>query len=1411
MKANRLFNFTVLFAMLYFGVVPSGRAQTWDTFFKKSEKYYNKGKFSKIPKTNEKLRKKHIAKKFGNDTTLHVWLDIMDAKAYEAMKNYPLMYDKLMSASEGLGFLKEGHEYRYIQGQLRMADLYNEYGNYKTADSLVTLLMKDFINIQSSLLRNEILLRKSLTDDKNGDYLNADSVLNDLIEVWPTIVNAPYEGEIVDKLDVEFRNELFAKIHITKVRIAISRGEYDRAELLFDQYNKTVLGLVGTKSSVYSDWLMTRVLVSYEQGDYKKANRYLGQYYTTKPVGNRMEEAILLDAEMNFEKGSASGISATRDKFFKYTKATKIHASYRALNILFIDALDDFLDAHYDKAFKNINDIHFQPHRILPNDHPLRRKAYEYGIYFSQIAKEHRYHQVATSYYPYLEEHLSMRYTQGIYNDIYKINRAGHYLSFTETPIEAFKLLDDKPYERIFTQWVKTHNSYADVVNELNEYLAIKGAYEEGVKLNQNAVDGLKLNANVEDVVIGRQMVSLAKMQTYGGYYRDAEENADEALKIIRKDGERVSGEYVSALNSAAALYATIGRYDKAENLLYKSKSIGKKLGSESTLILLNSIEDLAAINTRLGNYSETEELLNEVIANKINMYGSYTRRLIKPYNALGRMFLIRGEFPEAERNIRKSLNITKSVFGDSTLYYADNLTGLVDLYLELGNYKEGLIHATEVYNIRKSKLRPNHIGLAESLTSIGLLRFHAGDALQNVEPYLIESKEIIEKNFNNKHPLYAEALKNLAYIYVEKNQLDSALTVLNQADIIWSDILGNKNVSSGEVARLKGDIYSYKANFTEAKKQYLRASKFFRKIFSEEHPEYLKTQSKLAQSYFIDGEVEKVEKILDMTTSAYLDYTKMYFPTLSEEEKAQFWSKIKPDFEFYNTVAVKYKDKKEKYIGNMFDFALATKGLLLNSSIKTRNAILTSGDTTLINKFERWVSKKEYLTNTLAQSEETLASNQVDVKTLKSEIAELEKSLSEQSEEFSNAYESEFYTWKDVKDALKDNEAAVEIVRFRTFDTGFNKDKVNYAALILTKETKRNPKLVLLEHGVDMENRYFSRLRNSIKFKVRDENAYKEYWKPIQDAIGDKSVVYLSPDGIYNQINIESLATGEGGYVIDKLNVRVVNSTKTLPVYRSKTARKERKLNTDEEMVAMLFGNPTYYNKTNGYEEAIEENPSRALTSSKVPQLPGTEKEVALVAELLRSKGWKVDTYIGTEATEEVIKKTQNVTLLHIATHGFFDDKPRTKNQQFGLFDDDNPLERSGILTDGGGEVLLEATDNYNIADGVLTAYEAMNLSFDKTELVVLSACETGRGQIEQGEGVFGLQRAFLVAGADALVMSLFQVSDEVTQKLMVEFYKYWLAGKTKREAFNAAQIQIKAEYPDPIYWGAFLMIAKE
>jgi CHAT domain-containing protein len=230
----------------------------------------------------------------------------------------------------------------------------------------------------------------------------------------------------------------------------------------------------------------------------------------------------------------------------------------------------------------------------------------------------------------------------------------------------------------------------------------------------------------------------------------------------------------------------------------------------------------------------------------------------------------------------------------------------------------------------------------------------------------------------------------------------------------------------------------------------------------------------------------------------------------------------------------------------------------------------------------------------------------------------------------------------------------------------------------------------------------------------------------------------------------------------------------------------------------ASMFGNPTFYLASSG--------------KHAYSPLPGTEKEISQLNFLLKQKGWKAENYVETGATEEKIKELNSPKIFHIATHGFYKPADEIKFEEELEGNEaelaKNPLLRNGLLLKGGGDLLTKTDYNYNMENGILTAYEAMNLNLDKTDLVVLSACETGLGELEAGEGVFGLQRAFLVAGAKVLVMSMFKVDDEATQKLMLKFYQKWLNSNKLRQSFVEAKKELRTEYPEPIYWGAFMMI---
>lgn len=215
------------------------------------------------------------------------------------------------------------------------------------------------------------------------------------------------------------------------------------------------------------------------------------------------------------------------------------------------------------------------------------------------------------------------------------------------------------------------------------------------------------------------------------------------------------------------------------------------------------------------------------------------------------------------------------------------------------------------------------------------------------------------------------------------------------------------------------------------------------------------------------------------------------------------------------------------------------------------------------------------------------------------------------------------------------------------------------------------------------------------------------------------------------------------------------------------------------------------------------------------VPTLPGTENEVRDVFSRLQQQGWTLQPPLtGSNALEEAIKRVHHPRVLHIATHGFFLPDPPSRGQENSSSGDD-PMLRSGLLLAGAARSICGASPAEGLDDGVLTAYEASLLDLQGTELVVLSACETGLGATRAGEGVFGLRRAFAEAGADSLLISMWQVPDEETTRLMSLFYQNWLAGNDKQSALQMAQHQLRAELKaknedHPFYWGAFVLIGQ-
>jgi CHAT domain-containing protein len=416
--------------------------------------------------------------------------------------------------------------------------------------------------------------------------------------------------------------------------------------------------------------------------------------------------------------------------------------------------------------------------------------------------------------------------------------------------------------------------------------------------------------------------------------------------------------------------------------------------------------------------------------------------------------------------------------------------------------------------------------------------------------------------------------------------------------------------------------------------------------------------------------------------------------------------------------------------------------------------------------------------------------------------VYDLEKTLVRESSISLNDETGKQPDWIDIRNKLKNNEAAIEIIRFRDYQFDLHDtftDSILYAALIVTSETRNNPELVLLADGNSLEKRYIHFYRNAIQYKIDDSLSYKYFWEPISDKLRKRiNKIYFSPDGIYNQINLNTLKNpGTGTFLLDDIKIIQVTNTKDLLMARDygNVPSGNRKAK------AVLFGNPAF-GKVGSSKPATE---ARVRGVNLIP-LPGTALEIQRIAGYLSDSGWESVSYSGPEANESMIKRINNPTVLHVATHGFFEEGYSERLSG-------DPLLQSGLLlADVENDTTFYAVlkNDFTMEDGILTSYEASNLDIEDTRLVVLSACETGLGEIKNGEGVYGLQRALLVAGADTIIMSYWKVDDTATQELMANFYRIWLQHGNLHESFRSAQQSLKKSHPSPYYWGAFVMIGE-
>ncbi|HUM96609.1 MAG TPA: CHAT domain-containing protein [Chitinophagaceae bacterium] len=521
--------------------------------------------------------------------------------------------------------------------------------------------------------------------------------------------------------------------------------------------------------------------------------------------------------------------------------------------------------------------------------------------------------------------------------------------------------------------------------------------------------------------------------------------------------------------------------------------------------------------------------------------------------------------------------------------------------------------------------------------------------------------------------------------------------------------------------------------------------------------------------------------------------------------------SKLKEGYDNFQSFVKLAKDSKSSFFPQLsvlaYNNLLFTKSISLQGTKKRKEAFLKSNSPSIVSLYDEWLDRKQQLIRMYFKTSEPAGASNRDtistekLKQLQRDVSDMENKLTTESKDFKKLLTIIPPDWKEVKSKLKADEAAIEITRFQWRDQVYYSDTSYYAAFLITANSEYPEVIYFNDKPKDLEDKFYKQYKNSIRLKVTDNDSYNHFWKPIAEKLSGISKVYVSPDGIFHLINFATLKNPiTGNYVLDELQVQLTTSTHDIASVSDVS-------NPQHVKTAVLFGRPSYFISTDSLTAALPGGTTRAFVNNfkpdNVTDLPGTEVEVMDIKAALDKSKYKTIIYLKEMASEDKIYKLHQPYILHIATHGFWSESGTKATSGFRLF---NAMANSGLLFTGVVNY-YNAPQFADTYDGVLTAYEAQNIDLTNTELVVLSACETTLGYLDAGEGVYGLQRAFRVAGASSIMTSLWKVDDKATQDFMTTFYQQFLLTGDKYAAFFQAQKTIKDKYKDPYYWGAFVM----
>lgn len=1004
------------------------------------------------------------------------------------------------------------------------------------------------------------------------------------------------------------------------------------------------------------------------------------------------------------------------------------------------------------------------------------------------------------------------------------------------------------------------HNA-GNLFAERGEHAAAQQVLERALRIRERV-------PGADDIAVAAVLADLALEVSANGNYERARTLHERALAI--RETRLGSGDLAVAvtLNNLGALLKDMGRYAEAEPILRRSLAIREKaLGSEH-LLVASTLNNLGFLEIERGRYEEARRIYDRVIAIHERIYGSGHQVVARTITNVAIATAQSGDYAESRRLFARALETMERALGPAHPDVASALNNLATIDQRIGDLTSARTLHERALRLRESVLPPNHPDVAESLHNLGAVLRSIGDvsrartfydraltirekafgpehravastlnnlgaALRDLgdtagaERSYARSLAILEKAVGPNHLLVAQVLTNLGPVLHDLGRNDAAEGVLRRSLAIYETSYGAEHPMAAAAHENLAFNFHQRGDHARAKAEYQRAFEIRTTALGPGHPDIAGGLAGLATELVEQGEIDEAFRMAALAESTSVGHVRSTASTLPERQALLLAATRASGLDVAISIALDRPGAVRDAEARAMDLVVRSRALVLDEMAARQRDQATSLDADVRQARLELASTRRRLANLVVRSASANTPTvRRDLEQARAENEAAERGLAERHAAFKRERAGARATLADVVAALPADVTLVAYAKYRPQPVSGSKgdaDASRYAAFVVRPDgTVRAVRLDRSSRIDALIEQWRRAVTGGLPTRAGERTARaaglplrRAIWDPLAGSLPDDGLILVVPEGALNLVNVAALPDDRSGYLVEaRARLHYLSAERDLVSMGADSA---------DAGGLLALGGAAFGPASATTAAAIRGGDCRSLDSVRFEPLPGTSREAAAVVDLWKqSRGSHVQHLSGRAATEAAFKQqAPGRRLLHLATHGFVIGEgcssTTTGTRGVGGLAGPaarpataNPLRLAGLAMAGANR---HASARAGDEDGIVTAEEIAALDLSSAEWTVLSACDTGLGEIRAGEGVFGLRRAFAVAGARTTIMSLWSVEDRATLDWMAALYRARLidrrstAESVKHASLTTLQSRrARGLNTHPFYWAGFV-----